>query len=162
MPMFHRLRGLLRLYDGSDELVVRAIAAPEIVDDGPEILRLRIARTIDVELLLDEIGGAEGGLVLGIADEDHAPREADIGDGLPLRHGRADGLDDDIGKKELNIYGSRNAQPEDFRAVIDYLQRGDCPYDKLITSVVKPEEAAEAMKHWHENPGKVFRILVEF
>ena len=27
---------------------------------------------------------------------------------------------------------------------------------------LKPEEAAEAMKHWHKNPGKVFRILVEF
>jgi 2-desacetyl-2-hydroxyethyl bacteriochlorophyllide A dehydrogenase len=65
-------------------------------------------------------------------------------------------------QKELNIYGSRNAQPEDFRAVIGYLRRGTCPYDRLITAVVKPEEAADAMKHWHENPGKVFRIFVEF
>ena len=65
-------------------------------------------------------------------------------------------------QKELNIYGSRNACPEDFRAVIGYLRRGTCPYDKLITAVVKPEEAADAMRHWHENPGKVFRILVEF
>ena len=68
----------------------------------------------------------------------------------------------DFVKKELNLMGSRNAQPEDFQAVIDYLKQGTCPYDKLITSVVKPEEAAEAMRHWHENPGKVFRILVEF
>ena len=65
-------------------------------------------------------------------------------------------------QKELDIRGSRNAQPEDFRSVIGYLQRGTCPYDRLITAVVKPEEAAEAMRHWHENPGKVFRILVEF
>ena len=65
-------------------------------------------------------------------------------------------------QKELDVRGSRNAQPEDFRAVIGWLRRGTCPYDKLITSVVKPEEAAEAMRHWHENPGKVFRILVEF
>jgi len=68
----------------------------------------------------------------------------------------------DFVKKELDIMGSRNAQPEDFRAVIDYLRQGTCPYDKLITSVVKPEKAAEAMRHWHENPGKVFRILVGF
>ena len=68
----------------------------------------------------------------------------------------------DFVKKELNLMGSRNAQPEDFQAVIDYLKQGTCPYDKLITSVVKPEEAAEAMQHWHANPGKVFRILVEF
>ena len=65
-------------------------------------------------------------------------------------------------QKELDIRGSRNAQPEDFRAVIGWLRRGTCPYDKLITAVVKPEEAADAMQHWHENPGKVFRILVEF
>lgn len=65
-------------------------------------------------------------------------------------------------QKELNVYGSRNAQPEDFRAVIGYLRRGTCPCDQLITAVVKPEEAADAMRHWHENPGKVFRVLVEF
>ena len=65
-------------------------------------------------------------------------------------------------QKELDIFGSRNARPDDFRAVIGYLRRGTCPYDKLITRVVKPEEAAGAMRHWHENPGKVFRILVEF
>lgn len=65
-------------------------------------------------------------------------------------------------QKELNVYGSRNAQPEDFRAVIGYLRRGTCPCDRLITAVVKPEEAADAMRHWHENPGKVFRVLVEF
>ena len=68
----------------------------------------------------------------------------------------------DFVKKELDIRGSRNACPEDFRAVVDYLQQGTCPYDKLITSVIRPEEAADAMRHWHENPGKVFRILVGF
>ena len=68
----------------------------------------------------------------------------------------------DFVKKELDLMGSRNAQPEDFRAVIDYLRQGNCPSDNLITSVVKPEEASEAMRNWHENPGKVFRILVEF
>ena len=68
----------------------------------------------------------------------------------------------DFVKKELDLLGSRNAQPDDFQAVIDYLKQGTCPYDKLITAVVKPEEAAEAMRNWHENPGKVFRILVGF
>ena len=65
-------------------------------------------------------------------------------------------------QKELDIYGSRNARPEDFRAVIGYLRRGTCPCDRLVSAVVKPEEAAEAMRCWHENPGKVFRILVGF
>jgi 2-desacetyl-2-hydroxyethyl bacteriochlorophyllide A dehydrogenase len=65
-------------------------------------------------------------------------------------------------QKELDIRGSRNAQPSDFRAVIHYLERGTCPVDRLITREVSPEEAPETMQWWHENPGKVFRILVKF
>ena len=65
-------------------------------------------------------------------------------------------------QKELDIRGSRNAQPADFRAVIHYLEKGQCPVDALISNVVKPEDAPEAMSQWAENPGKVFRILVDF
>ncbi len=65
-------------------------------------------------------------------------------------------------QKELDIRGSRNAQPSDFRAVIHYLERGTCPVDRLISNVVTPENAEAAMKQWDEKPGKVFRILVEF
>ena len=65
-------------------------------------------------------------------------------------------------QKELDIRGSRNAQPSDFRAVIHYLERGTCPVGRLITREVSPEEAPETMQWWHENPGKVFRILVKF
>lgn len=64
-------------------------------------------------------------------------------------------------QKELDIRGSRNAQPSDFRAVIHYLEKGTCPVDELITKVVKPEEASEAMCEWAAAPGKVFRILVD-
>ena len=65
-------------------------------------------------------------------------------------------------QKELDIRGSRNAQPSDFRAVIRYLERGVCPVDRLISREVIPEAAPEAMHQWAENPGKVFRILVRF
>ena len=65
-------------------------------------------------------------------------------------------------QKELDIRGSRNAQPSDFRAVIHYLERGTCPVDRLISNEVSPEGAPEAMQQWTENPGKVFRILVKF
>ena len=65
-------------------------------------------------------------------------------------------------QKELDIRGSRNALPSDFRAVIRYLERGTCPVDSLISRVVKPEEAPVAMQQWAEQPGKVFRILVNF
>ncbi len=65
-------------------------------------------------------------------------------------------------QKELDIRGSRNATPADFRAVINCINTGRYPVEKFISRVVKPEQAAEAMKEWSENPGKVFRILVEF
>lgn len=65
-------------------------------------------------------------------------------------------------QKELDIRGSRNAMPDDFRAVINYLKRGSCPTEKLITRAITPEEALDTMRWWSENPGKVFRILVKF
>ena len=65
-------------------------------------------------------------------------------------------------QKELDIRGSRNAQPSDFRAVIRYLERGTCPVDRLISREVSPEEAAAAMQAWDADPGRVFRILVKF
>ena len=65
-------------------------------------------------------------------------------------------------QKELDIRGSRNAMPQDFRAVIHYLECGTFPTEALITKVVPPEEALTAMQWWSQNPGKVFRIIVEF
>lgn len=65
-------------------------------------------------------------------------------------------------QKELDIRGSRNATPQDFRAVIRYLERGTCPTDQLITKVIAPDEAMDTMQWWDKHPGKVFRILVEW
>lgn len=65
-------------------------------------------------------------------------------------------------QKELDIRGSRNAMPEDFRAVIRYMQNGNCPVDRLVSMTVVPEESESAMNRWAESPGSVFRILVKF
>lgn len=65
-------------------------------------------------------------------------------------------------QKELDIRGSRNAMPSDFRAVIRYMQKGECPVDRLVSMVVSPQEAENAMNRWAEAPGKIFRILVKF
>lgn len=55
-------------------------------------------------------------------------------------------------KKEINILGSRNAMPCDFKAVMEYLKRGICPVDELITAVYEPEEAQAALEKWLANP----------
>lgn len=64
--------------------------------------------------------------------------------------------------KELDIRGSRNAMPEDFRAVIEYLKRTATNVEQLISGVYLPEQAGEALETWAVNPGKVFRILIKF
>jgi threonine dehydrogenase-like Zn-dependent dehydrogenase len=65
-------------------------------------------------------------------------------------------------KKELNILGARNAMPQDFKAVMEYMKRGACPVDELITAIYEPEEAQTALEKWAANPGNVFRILIRF
>lgn len=65
-------------------------------------------------------------------------------------------------QKELQIMGSRNANPSDFEAVIKYLKNSPVDEKILVSKVVKPEEAPEAMKSWSENPGAILKILVQF
>jgi len=65
-------------------------------------------------------------------------------------------------QKEIDIMGSRNATPEDFRDVIAYLELDKFPLDRMITDKVKPEDAAQAVKHWADDPGKVMKILLDF
>ncbi len=65
-------------------------------------------------------------------------------------------------QKELDILGSRNASPNDFRTVITYLEQGTFPLDKVISMKVKPEEAGNALRLWSEDPGKVMKIMVDF
>ena len=64
-------------------------------------------------------------------------------------------------QKELDIRGSRNAEPSDFRAVIRYMERGCCPAERLVSRVAGWSDAADALAFWNQNPGKVFRILLK-
>lgn len=64
-------------------------------------------------------------------------------------------------KKELDIMGSRNATPEDFIAVRDFIA-GGAKVEPFISSVIAPEQAQSALEAWSAAPGKVFRILVQW
>lgn len=63
-------------------------------------------------------------------------------------------------QKELDIRGSRNAAAQDFYAVIEYMKLGEFPYNEFISKIIHPEEAGEAIVIWAENPGPVFKILL--
>ena len=65
-------------------------------------------------------------------------------------------------QKELDIRGSRNAMPDDFRGVIHYLQNTSMDMTPFVSGVIVPEEAQTALENWAADPGKVFRILVKF
>ncbi|MBE6330957.1 MAG: zinc-binding alcohol dehydrogenase family protein [Bacteroidales bacterium] len=65
-------------------------------------------------------------------------------------------------QKELDILGSRNAMPNDFRAVQRFMQNTNIPMEPFISGIIKPEDAQQTMEKWAANPGQVFRILVEF
>lgn len=66
-------------------------------------------------------------------------------------------------QKELDIRGSRNAKPADFRAVIHYMRSNPSyPKEQLISMVADADTAENAMRKWAAKPEKVFRILVSF
>lgn len=65
-------------------------------------------------------------------------------------------------QKELEIMGSRNANPADFEAVIKYLSKTSPNLDLLVSKVVTVQKAGLMMKTWAESPGSLLKILVQF
>jgi threonine dehydrogenase-like Zn-dependent dehydrogenase len=65
-------------------------------------------------------------------------------------------------QKELDILGSRNASPEDFREVIRMLEERRFPVDQAVSLIVPLEDAPEALRDWSANPGKFTKIMVTF
>jgi len=63
-------------------------------------------------------------------------------------------------QKELDVLGSRNALPEDFRAVIQMLESKQFPVDQAISLVASLEEAGGILRSWSEDPSKYKKILV--
>ncbi len=62
--------------------------------------------------------------------------------------------------RELDILGSRNALPEDFRSVVSYLEKGTFPVEDVVTQVVPFAEAGDALATWAGDPGSVTKLQV--
>ena len=65
-------------------------------------------------------------------------------------------------QKELDILGSRNALPEDFRQVIQMLEGGRFPVDETVSAVIAPEETASMLEEWSAQPQRYTKIMVRF
>jgi 2-desacetyl-2-hydroxyethyl bacteriochlorophyllide A dehydrogenase len=67
-----------------------------------------------------------------------------------------------IQKKELAVYGSRNALKEDFLYTIEKLASGELDIDKAVTSVFKLEDAAAAFAEFDAHQGENLKVLIDF
>ena len=65
-------------------------------------------------------------------------------------------------QKELEIRGSRNANPSDFEAVIKFLKNSPFHEELLISKTVAAKDAPQTMKKWSEHPGEILKILIQF
>ena len=67
-----------------------------------------------------------------------------------------------IQKKELNIYGSRNALTRDFEELIDTVKNQGLKLDKVVTNVYPFAQAAQAFEDFHQNAGSMLKVMIEF
>lgn len=67
-----------------------------------------------------------------------------------------------IQKKELNIFGSRNALKKDFLELIDLVKSGNVDLEKIVTNTYKMEDAATAFADFDKNAGSMLKVVLEF
>lgn len=65
-------------------------------------------------------------------------------------------------KKELNIFGSRNAYTKDFEELINLVKDGKADIMKIVSGVYDKENAAEAFEALKNNDGSLAKLLINF
>lgn len=63
-------------------------------------------------------------------------------------------------KKELNVFGSRNAYADDFIKVIDLLSSGAVDVEKLVSCEFPIDQTADAFEALAHNDGSVMKVLL--
>lgn len=67
-----------------------------------------------------------------------------------------------IQKKELNIFGSRNALKSDFIKTIDEIKEGKLSLDGIITKIYPYKEAAAAFRDLDKNSASWLKVVLDF
>lgn len=65
-------------------------------------------------------------------------------------------------KKELNVYGSRNALKNDFIELIDLTSSGKVDIDKMVTNVFDIDNVVQAFERLAHNDGSMLKVLIKF
>lgn len=63
-------------------------------------------------------------------------------------------------QKELNILGTRNALPDDFRQAIQMLEQRRFPVDAAISKIAPMEQTPALLGAWSTNPGSFTKIMI--
>lgn len=67
-----------------------------------------------------------------------------------------------IQKKELNIYGSRNAMRQDFLALIDLVKSGAVDLEKIVTDTYDFKDAPKMFEAFDQNAGSMLKVVLDF
>ena len=67
-----------------------------------------------------------------------------------------------IQKKELNIFGSRNALTRDFEELIDTVKNQGLKLDDVVTNVYPFAQAEQAFVDFDKNAGSMLKVMIEF
>ena len=65
-------------------------------------------------------------------------------------------------KKELNVYGSRNAYTGDFEALIELVRAGKTDVMQMVSAVYDAADAGQAFDALTHNDGSLEKILIRF
>lgn len=65
-------------------------------------------------------------------------------------------------QKELDILGTRNAQPDDFCSVIQMLEEKRFPVEAAVSHILPLEAAPQAFAQWSADPTKFSKIMINF
>lgn len=67
-----------------------------------------------------------------------------------------------IQKKELDVFGSRNALKKDFLELIDLVKSGKVDLEKIVTNTYKVEDAKQAFSDFDKNAASMLKVVLEF
>ena len=67
-----------------------------------------------------------------------------------------------IQKKELNVYGSRNALKKDFLELIDLVKAGAFDLEKIVTNVYAMEDVARAFADFDKLGTEMLKVMLDF
>lgn len=65
-------------------------------------------------------------------------------------------------KKELNVYGSRNALKKDFLELIDLVKSGKVDLEKIVTNTYNLDEADKAFEEFSKNAASMLKVVIKF